>query len=120
VEHPERPLLIFDGDCGFCRAWVAKLRRITRDHVDYAPSQEVAPRFPEIPAERLAESVVLVEPDGRVAHGAEAVFRSIAHVPGHGGWLWLYRRVPGFRPMSEWLYRWVARNRARLPAPRGH
>ena len=58
VAHPpDRPLGIFDGDCGFCRAWIARWRAETGDRVDYAPSQEVAARFPEVPAEvcRLTE-----------------------------------------------------------------
>ena len=34
-----RPLLLYDGDCGFCRLWVSRWRGITGEHVDYEPFQ---------------------------------------------------------------------------------
>ena len=106
-----RPLLIYDGDCSFCRAWLARWQLTTRPYVDDAPSQSVAPRFPQIPAERFRQSVVLVEPDGHVSYGAEAVFRSYAHAPRGGLWLALYQKLPGFAPATELAYRLIARNR---------
>ena len=54
---PERPLAIFDGDCGFCRAWIGRWKAMTGPRVDYAPSQEVGERFLGEPL----ESVDLVE-----------------------------------------------------------
>ena len=81
---PERPLAIFDGDCGFCRLWIARWKLRTGPKVDYAPSQEVAPRFPEISAERFARAFQLVLPDGRVLEGAEAVLALAGRVPGAG------------------------------------
>jgi predicted DCC family thiol-disulfide oxidoreductase YuxK len=47
---PSKPLMVFDGDCHFCRRWVERWREMTRGEVDYAPSQEVGAQFPEIPA----------------------------------------------------------------------
>jgi predicted DCC family thiol-disulfide oxidoreductase YuxK len=72
-----RPLLIFDGACGFCRAWIARWRQYTGEAVDYAPYQEVADRFPHIPREAFARAVHLVEPDGTVTQAAAAVFRTL-------------------------------------------
>ncbi len=54
---PERPLGVFDGDCGFCRLWIARWKARTGPKVDYAPSQEVAERFPEIPKEQFARGI---------------------------------------------------------------
>jgi predicted DCC family thiol-disulfide oxidoreductase YuxK len=82
--------------------------------VDDAPWQEVAPRFPQIPVERFRASVQLVEGDGRVYEGAEAVFRALAAVPGRGWPLALYRNVPGFAPLAEAIYGFVARHRNAL------
>src|SRR2546427_7996499 len=78
---PERPLLVFDGDCGFCRAWILRWRRLTGERIDVAPFQAVAARFPDIPAARFTVSVVLIEPDGRVTYGAEAVVPALAAAP---------------------------------------
>ncbi|MGE5178819.1 MAG: lipase maturation factor family protein [Bacteroidota bacterium] len=108
---PEKPLLVYDGDCGFCRLWIDRWRATTGDRVDYAPFQEVLSRFPEIPRERFARAVQLRDPDGRWYGGAEAVFRALAVEPGRRWPLWLYRRVPGVRPFTEAAYRLVAANR---------
>jgi len=111
VSASRKPLLVFDGDCGFCRSWIARWRQATGDRVDYAPYQQVASRFPEIPPERFAAAVQLIEPDGGRAQAAEAVFRSLACAPGRPWPLWLYRHFPGFAAASEWCYRLVARHR---------
>ena len=107
---PARPLLLFDGDCGFCRAWIARWKAWTRDRVDYAPSQEAGSRFPEIPPEEFHRSVQLVRPDGTVVSGARAVFTALA-LGGRGAGLWLYERVPGLAPAAEAAYRIVAGHR---------
>ncbi len=115
-----KPLLLYDGECGFCRRWVERWRALTGDRVDYAPYQEVADQFPQIPKERFEQSVQLIEPasridpDGRVSQGAEAVFRTLAVVPGKGWPLWVYQRIPGAAPIAEWAYRFVARHRRGL------
>jgi predicted DCC family thiol-disulfide oxidoreductase YuxK len=111
---PEVPLLVFDGDCGFCRAWIARLRKVTGGEVDYAPFQEVAGRFPDIPLERFRAAVQLIEPRGHRSQGAEAVFRALSYSPHHDGPLWLYRHVPGFGWVSDLCYRFVARHRSAL------
>src|SRR5258705_8054980 len=103
----ERPLLVWDGDCDFCRTWIARWRHETGDAIEFATYQSVADRFPAIPLERFRRSVVLIEPDGRVSVAAEAVFRSLATSPRAGlGWR-AYRRLPGFAPLSERIYRIV-------------
>jgi len=113
VKHaPERPLVVFDGDCSFCRAWVDRWRQITGDRADYVAFQEIGERFPEIPREAFSASVQLILPDGEVFSAAHAVFRLLALVPGRSVPLWLYQRVPGFRPASEAAYRLIARHRS--------
>ena len=112
----DTPVLIYDGDCGFCRRSVARLRKITGERIEYAPFQEVAGNFPQIPRVRFEEAVHLIDPDGRVSSGAEAVFRTLAY-GGRTSLLWLYRHLPGFRGVSEWAYRWVAEHRVHGSCP---
>lgn len=109
--RPPRPLLIFDADCGFCRRWIWRWHFLTGPRVDYAPSQEVGHRFPEIPPDEFTNAVQLVEPDGRWTQGAEAVFRALAARPALGWMLWAYEHVPMVSPVTETVYRWVARHR---------
>src|SRR5579871_6197215 len=107
----ELPLVIFDGNCGFCKTWVEYWKRLTADRVNYVPSQEVREEFPQLGAQDFARSVLLRMPDGEVLKGARAVFQLLTYAPGRKGWLWLYEHVPGFAPISEAGYRFIAGNR---------
>ena len=110
---PPRPLLIFDGGCGFCRRWVARWQRAVGDAVDYRPFQddEVKSKYPEIPRADLEKAIHLVSPDGSVCRGAEAAFRSLAAGGAERWMLWAYAHLPGFAPVSEFLYGQVASHR---------
>src|SRR5437868_3895468 len=106
---PSKPLLIFDGDCHFCRRWIERWRELTRGAIEYAPFQEVADRFPEIPREHFEQAVHFVGTDGSVYRGAEAVFRSLGNRAKISNWC--YEHVPGFAPVTETAYAFIARRR---------
>jgi predicted DCC family thiol-disulfide oxidoreductase YuxK len=108
---PGMPLLIFDGDCAFCRLWIERWRARLGDRVGCAPYQDAGQRFPNLPLERFRHAVQLIEPDGNVYEGAEAVFRVLAKEPGHGHWLAIYQHLPGARLLSDAGYSWVAGHR---------
>jgi len=110
-DAPPKPLLIFDGDCHFCRRWIERWRELTGGAVEYAPSQEAARRFPEIPQEAFDRSLQFIETDGKVFSGAEAVFRSLGQKRSRAWLIWCYEHVPGFAVVTEIAYRVVARNR---------
>src|SRR5438046_9898617 len=107
---PPKSLLIWDGECHFCRRWIGRWREITGDKVDYEISQHVAGKFPEISLEQFQRSVVLIEPDGAVFTGAEAVFRSLRSRSSKRWLAWSYYHVPGFAPISEAFYKFVSMN----------
>lgn len=107
----DKPLLIWDGECRFCRRWIEHWQRLTGDSVEYATYQDVADQFPDITAEQFAKSVHLIHPDGTIDTGARAVFETLSDAPGQGWWLSLYRYVPGFSRLSERVYRTVAAHR---------
>ena len=102
-----RPLLVYDNACDFCRYWIAQWQHVTGDRVDYAPFQEVATQFPEIPLSAFENSVQLILQNGTVFSGAEAVLRALDH----GLLLWCYARLPGFASLSEGIYRFIAQQR---------
>jgi len=108
---PPRPLMIWDGECHFCRRWIERWREITGDQVNYETSQRVGDRFPEILSEQFLRSVVLIDPDGAVFCGAEAVFRSLQCRASKKWMAWSYYHVPGFGPVSEVFYKFVSLNR---------
>ena len=108
---PVRPLVIYDADCDFCRFWIARWRHVTAERVDYISSQEIAGDFPEIPQEDYQRAVLLVNADGEVFCGAEAVFRAFSHNARQLWALRLYQQLPGFAPITEFVYRYVAGHR---------
>lgn len=109
---PPRPLVLFDGDCRFCRRWAGQWQRDFAGRLDVAPSQEARTSFPEIPAAACEEALQLVEPDGAVYSGARAALRAIAHGRGRRGLLLRFSEAsPGAAGLMEFGYRIVARNR---------
>jgi lipase maturation factor 1 len=107
-----KPLMIFDGDCNFCRRWISRWQESTGDCVDYIPLQapRVGEEFPELSREGLEAAVHLIEPSGAVWRGADAVFRALAC---RRRWpLWMYQNVPGAAWFCDRAYRLVARHRA--------
>ncbi len=108
---PSKTLMVYDGDCGFCKLWIARWREITAGAVDYEPLQEAAPRFPEVPRAEFEHAVKLIEPDGRVFSGAEAVYRSLGQGGGTKFWSWSYEHIPGVAPVSKAAYAFIAGHR---------
>lgn len=106
-----KPLLVYDGDCRFCKRWVSRWQARTGDRVEYAPYQDpgVLSRH-GIPLAAAKRSVQLAMPDGAVYEGAEAVFRVIALAPGTHVLAWI-GRLPVIRWFAERFYRFVASHR---------
>ena len=110
--RPTRPLVVFDGDCAFCRQWVERWRGMTGERVEYRPAQEVGPAYPEIGAANFAARVWLIEPDGTARGGAGAVFR-LYQLAGDLRWpAWLYVHVPLVALVTEIGYDVVSRHRS--------
>jgi lipase maturation factor 1 len=104
-------LLIFDGDCSFCRRWVNRWRCGGAEEVDCEPFQSAADRFPQIPREAFGKAVHLIEPNGEVYRGATAAFAALAHSGRLRGLFWLDRHVPPFAWAMRGAYRLVANHR---------
>jgi lipase maturation factor 1 len=103
--------MIWDGECHFCRRWIERWREITAGEVEYAPYQEIAVRFPEIPREQFQHSVVYIDKTGQVFVAAEAVYQSL-RCRRSKKWLWWgYQHIPGFAAISEFGYRFIAQHR---------
>src|SRR5262252_3928036 len=110
--RPPKPLMIWDGECHFCKRWIERWHEITAGKVDYATYQEAAARFPEIPIEQFKRAVTFVEPDGDAFFAAEAVYRSLGYRPSRKCLSWSYDHVPGFAAISEAAYKLIAHNRS--------
>ena len=108
----ERPLLVYDADCGFCVYWARYWQKLTGDAVNYQPYQEVAPQHPQISLADFQRGVQYITPDGRHASAAEASFLTLSHARGKGFWLTLYKKLPGFAAIAEWMYAFIAAHRS--------
>lgn len=110
---PGKPVMIYDGECEFCRHWAMRWRKKLFLRVEFITIAEALTRFPQLPRAQIKEAVHLVSPDGSVSWGAEAVFRAQALKQGilSGLPLFFYRRVPGMHFFAEMFYKWVAHNR---------
>ncbi len=115
----EKPLMLYDGDCGFCATWIARWKAHTGDSVDYLTAQEylAAPealRPVAISEESLNQAVHLIDTDLTVTFGAEAVFKCLREVPKKRCWYRLYRKSRCFALLAEWGYRRIANSRQLL------
>ena len=111
---PERPLLVWDGNCGFCHYWVLRWRRMTGEAIQYAPYQKAGKQFPDIAEARFREAAQLIEPSGRVFSGAAAAYHTFTY---DSTWAFLYdwyESAPLFRRLSDAAYQWIARHRSFL------
>jgi predicted DCC family thiol-disulfide oxidoreductase YuxK len=106
-----RPLLVYDADCRFCVYWARYWQKLTGDAVNYQPYQKVAPKFPQIPRADFERAVQYITSHAHHA-AAEASFLTLSHARGKGFWLTLYRNLPGFAAMAEWIYAFVAAHRS--------
>lgn len=110
----DRPLLVYDADCHFCIRWVRRWLQVTEGKIDAASYQSLGDRFTQdIPVESFQAAVRLIETDGQVFAGAEAVFRTLSYRAGFGSGLplWCFQQIPGCRPIFSSIYRWIAKHR---------
>lgn len=111
-----RPVLLYDGDCGFCRDAVEQLRRWdTHRALEYVPSKDRARLhwLPPLSKAALDRAMHLVLPDGHVYSGARALVALLPLLPA-GRLLALPFRLPGAEALADRLYAWIAARRHRL------
>ena len=110
---PDRPILVYDGECRFCICWIRRWQKATGDAVVFVASQDagVPQRFPEIPHQRFEESVQLIETDGCVHDGADAALRSLAYNRCFRWLRRLYDRSALCAACCEGMYSFTARHR---------
>jgi predicted DCC family thiol-disulfide oxidoreductase YuxK len=109
-------VVIYDGQCGFCRAQVDRLARWDgRGRLCFLSlhDPQVAERFPDLTHSQLMHQMYVVANNGRRYAGASAVRYLIRRLPR----LWPLVPLVHFPlslPIWQWLYRQIARRRDRL------
>jgi len=114
---PGRPVLVFDGDCGFCTTSARFLhRRVVRDgSTSVAPWQLLDLEALGLTVDQCRAAVQWVGEDGQVASGHVAVAATLR--AGHPVWrpVGALLVAPGFSWLAARLYAWVAAHRDALP-----
>jgi len=115
-DWPEADVVIYDGNCVFCRGQVARLARWDGGkRLAFVSLREplVAERFPDLSHDQLMQQMYLITRSGQ-RYGGAAVLR------------YLTRRLPRLWPLApllhlpfslpvwQWCYRQVAKRRYRL------
>jgi predicted DCC family thiol-disulfide oxidoreductase YuxK len=113
---PSLPVLAYDGDCGFCQMSVDRIRALATPTLRAVPWQFLPAELTAPHLERLHREVLLLRDGEVLAGGADALVSYVGTSPARA-----YRtlasviRLPGIRACSGVVYRWVSRNRRRLP-----
>lgn len=116
AERPDADVVLYDGQCRFCRAQVERLVWWDcRGRLAYLSlhDTEARERFPEVSPERLQDEMCVVDPAGRQHWGADAV-RHLSLRLRRLWWLAPVMWFPGMMLVARPVYRWVARNRYRF------
>jgi predicted DCC family thiol-disulfide oxidoreductase YuxK len=112
VPAPDRGLLLYDGECGFCSRSVRLLERFARKPFEKRPSREVLATLPQEIASTVSGQMLWLESDGTIWGGSQALLCALRAT----GWPFLAFLLgnPVVRPFTRAGYRIVARLRHRL------
>ena len=109
------PVVVFDGDCGICTTLAGVIERRLRPPATVAPWQRLDLAAYGLTVADCTEALQYVDAQGRV-YAAELAVSQLLRAS-----RWWARPVgvliglPGIRSVAGVIYRWVARNRSRLP-----
>ncbi|HUG28000.1 MAG TPA: DUF393 domain-containing protein [Gemmatimonadales bacterium] len=111
-----RPVLLWDGNCGFCQRWVAQVERWDRaGRIETLRAADRA-KYSEllrISDQDLNHAMHLAIPGGRVLAGGRAVPEIFRLLPGWRWLVWVFR-LPGVAWVTDRVYAWVAARRHAL------
>ncbi len=107
-------LLIFDGDCAFCTRCVRFIERRIRRHPSIQSWQRSDLSELGLTQEQCETAVQFIE-GGRLTSAHIAVAHILIY--GKKGWaiLGYLMLLPGIKQIAGVAYRWVAKNRDRMP-----
>ena len=112
---PNLPVLVYDGDCGFCTRTAHWAAQRLPDPATVQPSRSVDLGALGLTDDDVACAAWWVDADGRRWGGHLAVGKAMVAT---GAWRALLGHallVPPLSWLAKPVYGWVARNRTRLP-----
>ncbi len=112
TKPPEKPIMVWDGECGFCKYWVTVWHKNTEDRLQYEKYQDVHERFRSIPLKEFKKASRMIETDGQVFSGPDSAYRSFMYFrsPIKYPHRW-YHKYKFFKSLSDHTYNWIAKHR---------
>ncbi|HST80302.1 MAG TPA: DCC1-like thiol-disulfide oxidoreductase family protein [Kineosporiaceae bacterium] len=110
-----RPVVIFDGDCAICTTLAGVVERRLRPPAVVQPWQRLDLAAYGLSDVDCLEALQYVDADGRVFAAELAVARLLRASRPWARPAGFVIALPGIRSVAGLIYRWVARNRSRLP-----
>lgn len=107
----EIPVMIWDGNCGFCRYWITRWQKITKHTIEFASYQEAAERFPDVDVVHFKQASRFIDIDGKIYSGPQSAYKSLAYSK---RWQWMdrwYQKGGAFSKLSDHFYQLIANNR---------
>jgi predicted DCC family thiol-disulfide oxidoreductase YuxK len=114
--RPGAAVVLFDGQCRFCRGQVERLAKWDlKGRLSYLSLHDprVASTYPSLRHEQLMEQMFIITPDGDAFGGADAVRFLTRYLP-NLWWLAPLTHVPFTRPLQQWVYQQVAKRRYQI------
>ena len=112
---PGSDIVIYDGNCNFCKAQVRRLDWFGKQRLSFVSLHDarVGERFPDLSFDELMEQMYVVTPSGERHGGAEAIKYLSRRLPR----LWFLAplmHIPFSLPVWRYLYRQVAKSRYQI------
>ena len=106
------PVLVFDGECGFCRACVRFITRRTRRALVVVAYQETDLASLGLTREQCASAVQWVDASGGIASAHRAVAAALRHARLPWPMVGAVIALPGISRIASRVYERVARRRS--------
>jgi predicted DCC family thiol-disulfide oxidoreductase YuxK len=119
----QKSVLIYDGDCGFCRKWMRWFKaHDAAGHMEYlarqAPEREA--RYPQLNDAKYQGALQLILPSGEIHSGEMATSTALQYISGiHWHLLGKFITLPGIRFFAHIGYKIIAKNRHRFACKDG-
>ncbi len=116
TENRDQDIVIYDGQCNFCRGQVENLRRLDgKNRFQFVSLHDpaVSSIVPDLSFEQLMEQMWIVTANGKRYGGADSMRYLSRRLP----ILWPLMPIlhlPGTRPLWRWAYRKIAKARYRI------
>jgi len=117
--EPGERLLVFDGVCNICSGWARFILRHDRDariHKTTIQSDTGTAILNQLGLDTEALETLVFLQDGVAYFQTDAIFEVFRQLPPIWRWVLIFRIVP--RPVRNWFYLRLARNRYRIMGKR--